>query len=146
MLFGDLINTVKQRTAGRTEEERKSHKELLDTPEFIFDETQHQAKHELRLIVRGARTFHFLVAHTSHPFVHHKCMCAQICYKSLLCMHSHTCSHMSHACVCAHTWSQLILCLSVRCITKRSRPRQPRRETICLSPASAQPCSPEDRC
>ena len=55
MLFGDLINTVKQRAAGRTEEERKSHKELLDTPEFIFDETQHQAKHELRLMVR-ART------------------------------------------------------------------------------------------
>jgi len=43
MLFGDLINTVKQRAAGRTEEERKSHKELLDTPEFIFDETQHQS-------------------------------------------------------------------------------------------------------
>ena len=67
MVFGDLINTVKQRAAGRTEEERKSHKELLDTPEFIFDETQHQAKHELRLMVRaGARTFHFLPAHTSH--------------------------------------------------------------------------------
>ena len=71
MLFGDLINTVKQRAAGRTEEERKSHKELLDTPEFIFDETQHQAKHELRLMVRArtharARTFHFLAAHTSH--------------------------------------------------------------------------------
>ena len=77
MVFGDLINTVKQRAAGRTEEERKSHKELLDTPEFIFDETQHQAKHELRLMVRArarasARTFHFLAAHTSHPFVHHK--------------------------------------------------------------------------
>jgi len=43
MVFGDLINTVKQRAAGRTEEERKSHKELLDTPEFIFDETQHQS-------------------------------------------------------------------------------------------------------
>ena len=43
MLFGDLINTVKQRAAGRTEELRISHKELLDTPEFIFDETQHQA-------------------------------------------------------------------------------------------------------
>ena len=69
MLFGDLINTVKQRAAGRTEEERKSHKELLDTPEFIFDETQHQAKHELRLMVcerARARTFHFLAAHTSH--------------------------------------------------------------------------------
>ena len=52
MLFGDLINTVKQRAAGRTEEERKSHKELLDTPEFIFEETLHQAKHELRLMVR----------------------------------------------------------------------------------------------
>ena len=62
MLFGDLINTVKQRAAGRTEEERKSHKELLDTPEFIFEETQHQAKHELRLMVRArARTFHYFV-------------------------------------------------------------------------------------
>ena len=65
MVFGDLINTVKQRAAGRTEEERKSHKELLDTPEFIFDETQHQAKHELRLMVR-ARTFHFFCLHTPH--------------------------------------------------------------------------------
>ena len=76
MVFGDLINTVKQRAAGRTEEERKSHKELLDTPEFIFDETQHQAKNELRLMVcarASARTFHFLAAHTSHPFVNHKC-------------------------------------------------------------------------
>ena len=76
MVFGDLINTVKQRAAGRTEEERKSHKELLDTPEFIFDETQHQAKNELRLMVcarASARTFHFLAVHTSHPFVNHKC-------------------------------------------------------------------------
>ena len=47
MVFGDLINTVKQRAAGRTEEERKSHKELLDTPEFIFDETQHPKNLEI---------------------------------------------------------------------------------------------------
>lgn len=43
MLFGDLINTVKQRAAGRTEGCRTSHKELLNTPEFIFEETAHQA-------------------------------------------------------------------------------------------------------
>ena len=43
MLFGDLINTVKQRAAGRTEELRISHKELLNTPEFIFEESAHQS-------------------------------------------------------------------------------------------------------
>lgn len=42
MLFGDLINTVKQRAAGRKEDCRTSHQELLNTPEFIFEETAHQ--------------------------------------------------------------------------------------------------------
>ena len=43
LLFTDLINTVKQRAAVRTEGCRISHKELLNTPEFIFEETAHQS-------------------------------------------------------------------------------------------------------
>jgi hypothetical protein len=43
LLFGDLINTVKQRAAGRTEGCRTTHQELLNTPEFIFEETAHQS-------------------------------------------------------------------------------------------------------
>lgn len=42
-LMGDLINIVKQRAAGRLEGARLSHTELLNTPEFIFEETAHLA-------------------------------------------------------------------------------------------------------
>ena len=42
-LMGDLINTVKQRAAGRLEGSRVSYTDLLHTPEFIFEETAHQA-------------------------------------------------------------------------------------------------------
>ena len=86
------------------------------------------------------------VTYYNLPYLAPFCASQMSVCTDLLCMHSHTCSHMSHSCVCTHTWSQLILCSSVRCITKRSRPRQPRRETLCLSPASAQPGSPEDCC
>lgn len=41
--MGDLINIVKQKAAGRLESARLSHKELLNTPEFIFEESAHQA-------------------------------------------------------------------------------------------------------
>ena len=41
-LMGDLINTVKARAAGRLEGSRLSFKDLLLTPEFIFEETSHQ--------------------------------------------------------------------------------------------------------
>ena len=40
--MGDLINTVKARAAGRLEGSRLSFKDLLLTPEFIFEETSHQ--------------------------------------------------------------------------------------------------------
>ena len=43
LLFTDLINLVKQRAAVRMEGCRISHKELLNTPEFIFEETAHQS-------------------------------------------------------------------------------------------------------
>jgi hypothetical protein len=41
-LMCDLINTVKQRAAFRLEGARLSHTELLNTPEFIFEECSHQ--------------------------------------------------------------------------------------------------------
>ena len=43
-LLGDLINTVKARAAGRLEGARVSHTDLIHTPEFIFEETQHQVR------------------------------------------------------------------------------------------------------
>jgi len=41
-LVGDLINTVKQRAAGRLEGARVAFTDLLHSPEFIFDEVSHQ--------------------------------------------------------------------------------------------------------
>ena len=43
-LIGDLINTVKQRAAGRLEGSRITFQDLLQTPEFIFEETAHHAE------------------------------------------------------------------------------------------------------
>ena len=43
-LMGDLINTVKARAAGRLEGSRLSFKDLLLTPQFIFEETSHQER------------------------------------------------------------------------------------------------------
>jgi hypothetical protein len=42
-LLGDLVNMVKQRGAGRAEGARLSATEVLKTPEFIFEESSHQA-------------------------------------------------------------------------------------------------------
>lgn len=42
-LMNDLINIVKQKAAGRLEGSRLTHTELINTPEFIFEETSHQA-------------------------------------------------------------------------------------------------------
>lgn len=39
--MNDLINTVKQRAANRTEGARISPKELINTPKFIYEETTH---------------------------------------------------------------------------------------------------------
>ena len=44
LLLGDLINTVKQRGAGRLEGARLTHKDLLNFPQFIFEETAHQTE------------------------------------------------------------------------------------------------------
>ena len=46
--MGDLINTVKARAAGRLEGSRLSFKDLLLTPEFIFEETSHQGQYSKR--------------------------------------------------------------------------------------------------
>ena len=42
-LVSDLINTVKQKSAGFLENARVSPKDLILTPEFIYEETAHQA-------------------------------------------------------------------------------------------------------
>ena len=42
-LLSDLINTVKQKSAGFLEGARVSPKDLILTPEFIYEETAHQA-------------------------------------------------------------------------------------------------------
>jgi len=42
-LLSDLINTVKQKSAGFLENARVSPRELILTPEFIYEETAHQA-------------------------------------------------------------------------------------------------------
>ena len=44
LLMGDLINTVKQKGAGRLDDHRLNHKEVLNTPQFIFEETTHQTE------------------------------------------------------------------------------------------------------
>ena len=44
LLMGDLINTVKQKGAGRLDDHRLNHKEVLNTPQFIFEETAHQTE------------------------------------------------------------------------------------------------------
>ena len=55
--MGDLINTVKARAAGRLEGSRLSFKDLLLTPEFIFEETSHQGQTDmiLRVLERWRR-------------------------------------------------------------------------------------------
>lgn len=50
-LIGDLMNTVKQRSAGRSEGSRVSFRDLLMTPQFIYDETSHQADVMRNLLV-----------------------------------------------------------------------------------------------
>ncbi len=42
-LVSDLINTVKQKSAGFLENARVSPRDLILTPEFIYEETAHQA-------------------------------------------------------------------------------------------------------
>ncbi len=50
-LMGDLNNTVKQRAAGRMESARIAFKDLLQTPEFIFEETSHAADLQKTVLV-----------------------------------------------------------------------------------------------
>ena len=50
-LMGDLMNTVKQRSAGRLEGSRISFGDLLQAPEFIFEETAHQADQMRNVLV-----------------------------------------------------------------------------------------------
>merc|ERR1719300_1950356 len=50
-LVSDLINTVKQKSAGFLENARVSPKDLILTPEFIYEETAHQADMSRHVLV-----------------------------------------------------------------------------------------------
>ena len=108
-LVNDLVNTVKQKSAGFLEGARVSPKELILTPDFIYEETSHAAdmsrnvlvldnleeKHFFALTQCSLNLAHFRQARQQrHSFIHDQFRCAVktiakfhavgICHKMML--------------------------------------------------------------
>ena len=96
-LVNDLINTVKQKSAGFLEGARVSPRDLLLFPDFIFDETSHAADVSRNVLVLDnlEEKHFFALTSTSLNLAHFKCAvktiakfhAVGICHKLML-LHS----------------------------------------------------------